>query len=426
MISLFLFVAFNTLLFAGMPVTFAMGTAAFSGLILGGYPLEVIPQILARSAVNQSILAVPLFILAGNLMNATGLTERIFDFARSMAGHFRGGLACVNILASLLFAGISGSAAADCAGLGVIEIDAMNKAGYRKPFSAAVTLASSCVGPIIPPSIPLILYGVMAEVSIARLFLGGFLPGLLIGLLLMGMVYFFVLSGREPCVPDPKASPGQRLKTFGRALPAFLAPLFILYGMTGGLLAPGEAGAAAALCAAGAGAACGGFSLPKWRKVVADTALTSAHILLLLAMAGVMGYLLTQERTPAILGEYLLSLTGNRTVLLLLMLSVVLFFGCFMSGTAALILLAPVFLPAAKALGVDLIHFGLVLTLGLTLGVATPPVGIGLFIVREIADISLEELIRATLPFLFPLLAALLLVIFFPGIVLFLPHLLMG
>jgi len=425
MISVLLFASFTALLLAGMPVTFAMGTAVLLGLCAGGYPLEVIPQLMARSAVNSTILAVPFFILAGNIMNSTGLTERMFFFARALVGHCRCGLAYVNILASVFFAGISGSAAADCAGLGTIEIRAMTEAGYRKPFSAAITLTSACIGPIIPPSIPFIVYGVMAEVSIARLFLAGLIPGILMALLLMGTVRLFALKGREYCPMDPPVSGRTRISAFGRAAPAFLPPALLLYGMSGGILTPGEAGIAAALTAAAAGTVCGKIFLSGWRTILTETASASAHILLLLGMAGVMGYLLAQERTPVLLGEFLISLTSDRNLVLLIILGIILLTGCFMSGTAAMILLTPVFLPVVKSLGIDLVHFGLIMSLGLAIGIATPPVGIGLFIVTEITRLPVEEVIRATLPFLLPLIAALVLVAFFPEIVLFLPGLLM-
>lgn len=426
MIPAFLFLSFNALLLAGMPAAYAMGAATLGALLLGGYPLQVIPQILARSVMNQSVLAVPLFILAGNIMNRMGLTERIFRFARAMAGHLPGGLAHVNIIASVIFAGISGSAAADCAGLGPMEIRAMTAAGYRKPFSAALTVASSCVGPIIPPSIPFIVYGVLAEVSIARLFLGGFLPGLLIAFLLMATVHIHVLLGREHCPVDPRTPWRKRIRAFREGFAALLTPVVIVGGMAGGILTPGEAGIAAVLCSLAAGAFHGHLRLSECREILEETVLSSAHVLVLLGMASVFGYVLTQERTPVLLAEWILSFTKDRNLVLLLILLVLLLVGCFMSGTAALIVLTPVFLPLVKEFGIDLVHFGLVMTLGLTIGIATPPVGIGLFIVSDVAEIEFGELVRATLPFLVPLSAALLLVTYFPEIVLFLPKLLMG
>ena len=237
-----LIVTFVALLILGVPITFAMALATLGGLLAGGYNLQIIPQIMARGITNFTLMAVPLFILAGNLMNSMGLTERMFGFARAIVGHIKGGLAHVNVVSSMIFAGISGSAAADCAGLGIIEIEAMTQAGYRKPFSAAVTVASATVGPIIPPSIGFIIYGVLAEVSIAKLFLAGLVPGILMASLLSVLIYWFAATDREPCPIDHKKNLREIWTAFKNGILALLAPLIILYGMTGGVITPTEAG----------------------------------------------------------------------------------------------------------------------------------------------------------------------------------------
>ena len=425
MISLVLIVSFLVLLVLRVPITFAMALASLFGLLLGEYPLQIIPQIMARSITNFTLMAVPLFILAGNLMNTMGLTERMFGFARALVGHIQGGLAHVNVLSSMIFAGISGSAAADCAGLGLIEIEAMTQAGYRKPFSAAVTVASSTIGPIIPPSISFIIYGVLAEVSIAKLFLAGLVPGLLLAFLLSALIYWFAATGREPCPIEKKKSLREIWLAFKDGILALIAPLIILYGMTGGIITPTEAGVLAVVYSIFVGLVYREFHLEALPKVLYETVLSSAHILLLVSMASVMGYLMTQERTPYLIGSWLTSLTTNKYLILLLIDLVLLVIGCFMSGTASLIILTPIFLPIVSSLGVDLVHFGVIMGIGLVIGIATPPVGIGLYVVAEISHLKLEDVIRAVFPFLIPLILALLVITYFPKLVLFLPNVLM-
>lgn len=425
MISIVLIVSFLVLLILGVPITFAMALASLCGLLLGEYHLQIIPQIMARSITNFTLMAVPLFILAGNLMNSMGLTERMFGFARAIVGHIQGGLAHVNVVSSMIFAGISGSAAADCAGLGIIEIEAMTQAGYRKPFSAAVTVASATVGPIIPPSIGFIIYGVLAEVSIAKLFLAGLVPGILLAFLLSLLIYWFAATGREPCPIERKKSVREIWTAFKNGILALIAPLIILYGMTGGIITPTEAGVLAVVYSVFVGIVYQEFRLAALPQVLYETVLSSAHILLLVSMASVMGYLMTQERTPYLIGAWITSLTTNKYVILLLIDLVLLVIGCFMSGTASLIILTPIFLPIVSSLGVDLIHFGVIMGIGLVIGIATPPVGIGLYVVAEITHLKLEDVIRAVFPFLIPLILALLIITYFPQFVLFLPNLLM-
>ncbi len=425
MISIVLLLSFVILLMLGVQVTFDMGLATFLGLAVGGYDLQIIPQIMTRAISNFTLMAVPLFIFAGNLMNSMGLTERIFHFARAVVGHVRGGLAHVNVVASMIFAGMSGSAAADCAGLGLIEIEAMTNAGYRKPFSAGVTIASSTIGPIIPPSIGFIVYGVIAEVSIAKLFLAGLLPGALIALLLSLTIYWFALTGKEPCPREEKKSLKEIWKAFKNGILALIAPLIILYGMTGGVITPTEAGVIAVVYSMFVGIIYKEFRFKEIPRILTETILASAHILLLVAMASVMSTLMTQERTPILVGEWIMSLTSNKYLILLLIDAVLLFIGCIMSGTAAMMLLTPIFIPIVSSLGIDLIHFGVIMGFGLVIGIATPPVGVGLYTVAEISGLKLEEVISGVAPFLISLLVAFILITFIPYVSLLLPNLLM-
>lgn len=425
MISITLLLGFIILLLLGVQVTFAMGLATILGFVLGGYNLQMIPQIMTRSIANFTLMAVPLFVLAGNLMNSMGLTERIFNVSRAMIGHIRGGLAHVNVFASMIFAGISGSAAADCAGLGLIEIQAMTEAGYRKPFSAGVTIASSTIGPIIPPSIGFIIYGVLAEVSIARLFLAGLLPGILIAALLCLTIYWLAATGREHCPTEEKKSFKEIWSAIKKGSLALIAPLIILYGMTGGLITPTEAGIIAVVYSVFVGIVYKEFHIEEVPHILTETILASAHILLLVSMASVMSNLMTQERTPILVGQWIMSLTSNKYLILLLIDGVLLFIGCIMSGTAAMMLLTPIFVPIVASLGVDLIHFGVIMGFGLVIGIATPPIGIGLFTVAEISGLKLEEVVSGVAPFLISLLIAFILITFVPMISLLLPNLLM-
>lgn len=425
MISIVLLVSFLVLLVMGVQVTFAMGFASLLGLFLGGYNLQTIPQVMARSVSNFTLMAVPLFIFAGNLMNTMGLTKRIFGFALAVVGHIRGGLAHVNVLASMIFAGISGSAAADCAGLGLIEIEAMTNAGYSKKFSAGVTIASSTIGPIIPPSIGFIIYGVIAEVSIAKLFLAGLVPGITIALMLCLTIYFFAITGKEVCPREEKKSLKEIWIAFKEGILALIAPLIILYGMTGGVITPSEAGIIAILYSAFVGVVYKEFKMYKIPIILKETILASSHILLLVAMASIMSMVMTQERTPILVGNWIMSLTENRILILLLIDAVLLFIGCVMSGTAAMMLLTPIFIPIVSSLGIDLIHFGVIMGFGLVIGIATPPVGVGLYTVAEIAGLKLEEVISGVAPFLVSLIIAFLLITFIPMLSLFLPNLLM-
>ena len=422
-ISLILFITFFFLIILGVPVTFSIGIATLVGFIFGGYPLQVIGQIVTVGVQDFTLLAIPFFLLAGNIMNNMGLTKRIFNFARMIVGHIRGGLGHVNILASMIFAGISGSATADCAALGVIEMKAMNEAGYRRPFSAAITLASSTVGPIIPPSIGFIIYAVIARVSVAKLFVAGLLPGAVMGLGLMLTVYFLSVTGREIC-------PIERRKTFKEiflslkdSILAIIAPLIILIGMVGGVVTPTEAGLIAVVYSSLVAVIYKEFKFSELPKILTETILTTSHIFILIAIAKVMGHLIIHERLPYLLANAMISFSTNRLVILSMITIFLLMVGCVMSGTAALIIIIPIFVPVVQSLGVDLVYFGVLQEIALVIGIATPPVGIGLYIVAEIANLPIEEVVKSTLPFLGTLILVLLVIILIPQVVLFLPNL---
>ena len=422
-ISTALLITFFVLVLLGVPITFSIGIATLVGFIIGGYPLQVVGQIISVGVQSFTLLAIAFFLLAGNIMNEMGLTEKIFGFARALVGHIKGGLGHVNILASMIFAGISGSATADCAALGVIEMKAMNEAGYRKPFSAAITLASSTVGPVIPPSIGFIIYAVIAKVSVAELFVAGLIPGILMGLSLMAMVYYLNVSGREICPVERRKTIKEILITLKGSFLAIIAPLIILLGMVGGIVTPTEAGLLAVVYSLIVAAIYREFSFSKLPKILTETVLTTSYIFILIAIAKVMGYLIIHERMPYLIANAMISISTDRLVILAMIVVFLLITGCIMSGTAILIILIPIFIPVVSRVGVDLVYFGVLQEIASVIGIITPPVGIGLYVVAEIAHLPVEVVVKAVIPFLLCLVLVLLILIFFPQMALFLPNL---
>lgn len=424
--SIILLVSLVVFIIVGVPVPVAMGISVLLTFLIGGYPLYIMPQVLIASASSWSLLAVPFFIMAGSLMNELGLTDRLFRFAKACVGHIRGSLAHVNVLASMIFAGISGSATADVGGLGKIEMKAMTDAGFSKRISAGITVASSVIGPIIPPSIAFILYGIMAQTSIARLFLAGIFPGTIIGLSLMVTIYLQALKKPEEFPHAKRATLNEFMGSLKGAISAILAPIIILVGMTSGFVSPTEAGAIAALYSVIVGIAYKTMNLHRFWGSIKEAMLQSAHAILMVALAGVMGYILTFERTPQLLTEAIASVTTNKWLILFLADVVFLIIGCFMSATASLILLTPILLPVMDRVGVDPIHFGVIIAYALHIGIATPPVGIGLYIISDIADIKFEDTVIAVTPYLLPLIIVLILITYFPQLSLWLPKVLLG
>ena len=426
MISIILIGGFLVLLMLGVPVSMSMALPTVICFLLGEYPLQNIPKVLATSVESFPLMAVPFFITAGNIMNATGVTDRIFNFAQSIVGHIKGGLAQVNVLASMIFAGITGAAVADCAGLGTMEMKAMTDRGYEKPFSAAVTIASSTIGPIIPPSVIMILYAIQAQVSIARMFLAGVLPGVLTGIILMIAIYIMVETKKVKCPVEPRQSILQVLRAFKNGVPALLAPVVILFGMVGGFVTPTEAGVLAIFYSVLIGIIFRDLRVRELPAVFVQSAQSTALILFLIAVASTMGWLIAIEGTPTLIANFLLSITTNKTLMLIIINVFLLLLGCVLEGIPALIITVPILLPITNGLGVDPIHFGVIICFNLVLGLATPPMGVSLYILVRIANISFESLVRAIMPLLVPLLVALLLITLFPKLSLFLPNLMMG
>ncbi|WP_366554547.1 TRAP transporter large permease [Aquibaculum sediminis] len=419
-----MFALFAALVLIELPIAFALALSAVGYLAIDGQlPLNVVVQRMTSGLDSFPLLAIPLFILAGNIMNRAGLAARIFAFALSVLGHIRGSLAHVNIGASLVFAGMSGVAQADAAGLGTVEIRAMRRAGFDPAFAAAVTASSSIIGPIIPPSVIMVIYAVIAQVSVADLFLAGILPGLLMGGLLMLMIWLMAVTGRIHAPVRPRASLHQIGTTFARALPALLAPVVLVAGLLSGAATPTELGAITVVYAAIIGFLQGGLNLRRLYRATLETGITAGVLVFIIAAAVPFGWVVSVNNLPAQLAGTLLSLTDNPYLILALMNLMLLAAGLVMETTAILLIAVPALLPLALALDMDLVHFGVMVVLNLLIGAITPPFGVILFIMMDIAKISFARMLKAMLPFYVPLVLALLAVTFWSDLVLFLPEL---
>lgn len=411
-------------LILGMPVAFTLGVAALLYILANGLPLVIIPQRMAGGLDSFPLLAVPFFILAANLMNTAGITDRLFEFAKVLVGRLRGGLAQVNVMASVIFSGMSGSAVADAGGLGAMEIKAMRAAGYKAEYAAAITAASCVIGPMIPPSIPMVIYGVIADASVGRLFLGGVVPGLMAAGSLMIMI---ALTARRKKLPGGVAmSLPESVTATRRAILPLFTPVIIIGGILFGVFSPTEASAIACIYALFLGLFYRELTAGKiWNELVA-TARTTGAICLIVATATLFAWLLTTLQVPQKTAAVLVQITDDPLLLLLLISAVVFVVGFFLEGLAIMILIVPVMLPTLTAVGVDPIHFGVVLVFNLMIGLMTPPMGVGLFVVSSVSGLRMEAIAREVFPLLIPLAIVLLLLIFFPPLVTALPDAVLG
>jgi C4-dicarboxylate transporter DctM subunit len=409
----------------GLPIGHAMIAGSILYLLVAGQDLSIAAeQLLNGMYTNYVILAVPLFILAAELMNIGSMTERLLRFCDALVGRFRGGLAQVNVVQSVIFAGMSGSAIADAAGTGRMMQAMMTKDGkYPPAFAAALTAASSVIGPIIPPSIPMVLYALVSDASIGFLFLGGVIPGLLLGLSQMGIV---AATARRRSFPVEEPVPVRALPGITwRALPVILMPVVLLGGIYGGATTPTEAAAVAAAYALAISVILyRSVSFPDLYRSLAYSARTTATIGMLIAGALVFNYVVTIENIPQTLKALLTSWDLSPLAFLILVNVLLLVLGCLLEGTTILLIIVPVLIPTAKALGIDMVHFGVVVVINIMLGLITPPYGLLLFVMKQIAEVPLRDLVRETLPFLWAMIAALALITYFPSLVLWLPRLL--
>lgn len=412
----------------GMPVAYAMGVTAMVLMVVdaGGIRTITVSQMMTSGVNSFILLAVPLFILTGKLMNVGGVSDRIFRFANVMVGYLPGGLGHVNVLSSVFFSGMSGAAVSDAAGLGQVLIRAMRRHGYDKGFASAVTAASSTIGPMIPPSLPAVVYAVSAGVSVGALFIAGVLPGLIMAVLMMLLVA--VLAHRRN-YPRDTAFPtvGEALSAFRGAILPLLTPVIIIGGIVGGTFTATESAAVAVLYALLLGAVV--YRELTWRHLVTalrETAQLSAAIGLIVAAATLYGFVLIRTQIPQAVLESLTSFAQSTLVVLLILNLFLLAVGAFLETIAAITILLPILLPVMQAFEIDPLHFGVIMILNLMIGLLTPPFGLVLFVVSQIGEVSVVQLVRALGPFYLVLLVALAIVTLFPATVLWLPGVLMG
>lgn len=410
-------------LVVGIPVAITLGLASLAYLLYAGMPPVVMPQKMYAGMDVFVLLSIPGFILAGNLMNRGGITTRIIRFANALVGWVKGGLGLTNIAASMLFGGITGTAVADAASIGGVLIPGMKKAGYPADFSAAVTAASSTVGPIIPPSVPMIIVGALSGISVGRMFLAGAAPGILMGLAMMVTCYIISARRNFPC--QPWQGFGEVARSFGGAVWAIAMTFLIIYGLLSGLSTPTETAIIASVYAFIVGAfVYRELPIRAVPGILVDSGIAAAGILALVGFANVFGWILVSERIPQAIADGVLSLTDNKYLVILLINLLLLFVGMFMETIAALIILFVPLLSLATAVGIDPLHFATFAVLNLMIGLTTPPVGVCLFVCAGIARLPLAPVVVAIPPFLLTNIAVLLLVSFVPAIATWLPSVL--
>jgi len=408
-----------------VPVCAAMGLSAIVGLAMLDMPFNTLLRYMATDVRSVSLLAIPFFVLAGNMMNQFGMTRRIFNFLEVVVGYFSGGLAQVAVLAAMVFGGISGSALATIAGLGIITVHAMRTAGYRPEFAAALVVAASLMDPLIPPSIMFIIYAVQMNVSIADLFIAGVIPGILLGVLLMANNAVLVKFKIEQAPPAVAPSLERLKTTFLQGFPALLTPIIILRSMTTGLVTPTEASVLAVLYTLFLGVIHREIT---WERLVAsfeESTRATALIMFLTALGTVMGFVMTSERAAELMANWMVSFTDSRYVVLALVVLALLVMGIFLEAIPVMLIAVPLFGPLVVSYGVDPVHFGVVLTFAILLGIVHPPIGLGIFAVCAITRLRMELVVRATLLFYPVFVLCLLLLMFIPALSTWLPHLLL-
>ena len=420
---------FVRLLIMGVPVAFDVGIASVIYLFSQGEDLIVLTQRVFAGGDSFTLMAIPLFIFAGEIMNACGVTRRIVGFANELVGFIPGGLAHVNIFASMIFAGVSGSTSADVASIGGMLIGSMNEAGFDLSYATAVTAASATIGSIIPPSILMVLYSSITGISVGKLFMAGVVPGILIGI--TQMIYAFIKAKSNPDMYDGnnklKFNGKRCLKAFINAVPALIMPLIIIGGILSGVFTATEAGAIAGLY----GLLIGVFLYKEFTfqgaiHTIISSAKTSGMTMLIVSGATAFGYCLAIEKFPNQVSKLITGVSSNPNVLMLLMILAMTIIGMFMDTTSAAIIMVPIFFPIAEAAGINGIHFGMVMVLTFVLGGITPPVGVTLYIAVAVAKLKLGQLLKEMWPFILLFVAVMMLVAYVPMVCLFLPNLIGG
>jgi len=421
-----LIACFLAFLVLSVPIAICMGAADIVAVITSGrFPLETVFHSMGTGLSSYILLAIPFFIIAGEVMNSGGITTRIFDFANALVGRIPGGLGHANVFASVIFAGMSGSAVADAGGLGAIEMKAMRDVGFDDEFSASVTAASSTIGPIIPPSVPMVVFGASAGVSVGKLFIGGFIPGLLMAIALSIMVYYYAVKRNYPRLE--KFSWKYVAQTFKKAFLPILTPIIIIGGIIGGIFTPTEAASVAVVY----GIIIAMFvykdlSFKKLREIIFKALITTSTVTFIMATASAFAWLLAIDGLPMKLAEFVSSINMPAWVFLILFNVIFLILGMFMEALSILIIMVPVVMPLFQHFGLDPIHMGVVMVLNLMIGLITPPVGMSLFVTSKVANVKLEKLCKAIIPWIIPLIIVLIIITYIPDLVTWLPNLVFG
>ncbi|MDR1907480.1 MAG: TRAP transporter large permease [Holosporales bacterium] len=420
-----LFGVFFILMFLGAPVAFSLLASSVSYLLLNDISLTVAVQRLTASISDSfPILACPFFIFAGCVMNNGGVTEKIFGFCRKLVGHITGGLGHANILASVIFAGMSGSAVADAGGLGQIELKAMREAGYDDDFSLAVTAGSSLVGPLIPPSVPAVMFGVLGGVSVGRLFIAGVIPGLLIA---SGMAILVVIQCKKKNYPrDPRASLTEIWASFKGAFLPILTPVIIIGGILTGVFTPTEAAVIVVVYALILSLLSRNIKLREIPEFLRESVRNVCSTMIILSTSSIFAWILTTEQVPQNVAKFLLEHFSSPIIILFIINALLLIVGTFMETIPAMTILVPVFMPVVLKLGIDPIHFGLMMILNLVAGLLTPPLGMVLYVLSSVSGVRVERIVKAVIPYFCVALIVLVIITLIPSIVTFLPNLLFG
>lgn len=417
-------IAFICLLLLGVPIAYVLGISFIVYILFSGnfILLESAPHRMFAGVQNFGMLAIPLFIFVGEIMNSGGITARLISFSKVLLGHFRGGLAYVNIVTNIFLASILGSANAQTAMMSRVMVPAMEKEGYKREFSSALTVSSSLMGPIIPPSLVFIVYAVIAEVSIAKMFLGGILPGILLGVSFIILIYFIGIKENLP--RSERSTIKIAGKSFLSVLPALSIPVTIFWGIQSGAFTATESAAIAGTIAFIVGwLIYRELNLKDIPQILVRTAINTATVTFIVGMASVFGWVLAIERIPNAIADFLVSISANTFVFLLLLNIILLIVGMFLDGMAAMIILIPILLPVAQTFGINPIQFGIIISINLTLGLITPPVGTALFIASSIGNVKIESLSRTLIPFIVVALVVLLIITYVPAITLWIPNL---
>lgn len=409
------------LMAVGMPIGFSLLLGSLAYFLTADVSLNIVVQKMTMTVGDSfSMMAVPFFMFAGAVMNNSGITEQIFGFADKLVGHIRGGMGHANILASIIFAGMSGSAIADTGGLGAIELKAMKDAGYDDDFSLAITGASSCIGPVIPPSVPFVMYGVIAGVSIGSLFMAGVVPGLCMGFAMAVVVWY--QAKKRGYEPHPRASLKEIGNSFIHSIWGIMAPVILIGGIVTGVCTPTEAAVVAAVYSLVVSFLTHSIKLSDLPAIIDETVKTTAMVMLIASASCVFGWILTAEQVPVHAATAISAIVPNKVAAILLVNLLFFVVGMFMDGTASIIILTPILVPLMSSYGMNLVHFGVLMTVNVMIGLLTPPVGMVLYVLSGVSGEKVERISKAMIPYIITLLIVVLILSFVPQIVLFLPR----